>query len=279
MVEKLILFRPVICKHKGDKTRFPEQQFFKIDGALAVVMRDALRHLRLHYAVDHDRFVMTGLSQAGYYSYYYALSFPDEFAGIVPESAGGMGVRAAIRPLARNLAGMRVKILHAEGDKVTPFADAESMRGAITDAGGKVEFVKFTASDYRRPNPSQHPTPHSSRIENVLPFVLECQRSLSDKIDRVVRYPQQGGEGRFRVDAPQAIQGVFELQAANDKGSLSSNRDGTVYLVAPGDLLAKRKFKVGRKRVTPKADIGLLLRSFRECPDPGRLVAAEIKVR
>jgi len=40
-------------------------------------MRDALVHLRLHYAADSGRISMTGLSQAGCYTWYYAVSFPD----------------------------------------------------------------------------------------------------------------------------------------------------------------------------------------------------------
>lgn len=98
--EGLILFRPVIVKLKEDQKVFPNQQFLVVDQGLAAVMRDALTHLRLNYAVDDDRLTMTGLSQSGYYTWYYASSFPDDFAGIVPESSGGPAVRAAIRPLA-----------------------------------------------------------------------------------------------------------------------------------------------------------------------------------
>ena len=81
------------------------------------------------------------------------------------------------------------------------------------------------------------------------------------------------------VTPPQRVQAVFELKAANTDHQLSSNQKGTSYLVSPEDVLAKRSFKVGGKRVRPKADLELLLYSFKWCPDPRRLVAAQIEIK
>ena len=163
LVEKFILFRPVILKHQQDEKRFARRQFFDRDIDIAKVMRDALLHLKLHYAVDHDRFFMTGLSQAGYYSYYYAISFPDMFAGIVPESAGGMALRASVWRLSANLKSVRVRILHAKGD-VLGFGrfrfDAKEIFSASVGAASSSTMV------FEFPVPSGA-TPRHLMVKNV----------------------------------------------------------------------------------------------------------------
>ena len=277
--EKYILFRPVICKHKNDRALFPDGQFFAIDQALALVMADALVHLRLHYAVDDERFSMTGLSQAGYYTWYYAVSFPDTFAAIVPESAGGMAVRASIVRLAPNLKDMQVRILHHPDDQITPFRDAVRMRDALQGVDGHVELISYSDEDYGgNPFPKRHPGPHHLRLQNVLSWAHAHKRTIPTSLGRVVRYHQQGVEGKWFVLPSGDPTKPFTLNATNDGGKLSADQPGVSYLVSPEELAAKTTFRVDGKRVKVEPDIGLMLEMFKAGGDRGRLVAARIRV-
>ncbi len=290
-VEDYVLFRPVIAKWQDDKERFPDAQFFARDQAMARVMGDALAHLRLHDAVDPDRFTMTGLSQAGYYTWYYAVTFPDQFAGIVPESAGGAAVRAAVRSLAANLSAMSVKILHTKGDRVCPFSDAESMRDALKVAKAKVELVAYTDDDYGSNVPKErHPGPADKRLENVLPWGVTVKREIPRSFTRVLRYATQGFEGRFRIPPPTDVTAPVTVTCEETRTAeivrVSCDRAGASYLVDPDDLLAAKRFEVAPRKpgekpglargVTVKADLRLLFTTFKATGDDGRLVAAEI---
>ena len=59
-------------------------------------------------------------------------------------------------------------------------------------------------------------------------------------------------------------------------GVLSCDAPGAAYLVSPADVLAQKVFRVGAREVRPKADLRLLLTSFKATGDTGRMVAAEI---
>jgi predicted esterase len=275
----LIIFRPVIAKYQEDKARFPEQQFFKRDEALAKVMHDALVHLRLNYAVDHDRFVMTGLSQAGYYTYYYAVSFPDDFAGIVPESAGGVAVRAAVVLLSPNLKDMNVRILHSAGDQIVPYADAQLMHDTLKQIGGHVELITYQDSDYPgEPFPQRHPGPHNLRLKNVLEWIPKQKRTLEQNIKRMLRYSQQGNEGQWLLTPPKDPTKPVLVTCANENGVLTCDHGPARYFVSPEDVVAKKRFKVDGKDVTPLPDLKLMLTRFKALGDPARLTAAQIVV-
>jgi predicted esterase len=277
--EDLIIFRPVITKFQEDKTRFPNQQFFARDAAMAKVMRDALTHLRLNYAVDHDRFVMTGLSQAGYYTYYYAVSFPDDFAGIVPESAGGVAVRAAVVMLSPNLKDMNVRILHSAGDQIVPYVDAQLMNDTIKNTGGKVELITYQDADYPgQPFPQRHPGPHNLRLKNVLEWIPKQKRTLSPNIKRMMRYSQQGNEGQWILTPPKDPTKPVLVTCTNDNGALTCDHGPAKYLVSPEDVIAKKTFKVNGKDVTPPPDVKLMLTRFKSLGDPARLAAAQVAV-
>jgi predicted esterase len=277
--EEVILFRPVIAKYQDDKTRFSNPQFFVRDQAMAKVMRDALTHLRVNYAVDHDRFIMTGLSQAGYYTYYYAVSFPDDFAGIVPESAGGMAVRAAVVLLAPNLKDMNVRILHSAGDQIVPYADAQLMNDTIKQMGGKSELITYQDSDYPgEPFPQRHPGPHNLRLKHVLEWLPTQKRTLSQSIKRMLRYSQQGNEGQWVLRPPKDPTKPVLVSCSAENGELKCDHGPAQYLVSPEDVVAKKTFKVNGKDVAPLPDVKLMLTRFKLLGDPGRLAPAQIVV-
>jgi predicted peptidase len=188
-IEKVILFRPVIIRYMQDPSHFPDQKPLSIHPAIAVVMRDALTHLRLHYAVDPDRISMTGLSQSGFYTWFIAVSLPDQFAAVVPESAGGPIVPTFIEPFAVNLKSVGVRILHTKGDQRTPYEHAELMEKAVKAAGGRVELLTFTEADYTVANDQLHPVPFQKRLEHVLPWTLAQKRELPTDFKRVLKYP------------------------------------------------------------------------------------------
>lgn len=277
--ENLILFRPVILKYQEDEKRFPNQQFFIRDEAIAAVMHDALTHLRLNYAVDCDRFVMTGLSQAGYYTYYYAVSFPDDFAGIVPESAGGFSLHAGVLALTRNLKDMNVRILHVEGDQIVPYTDAQMMETAIKNIGGKVELITYHDSDYiGEPFPQRHPGPHHLRLKNVLEWIPNQQRTIPQTFTRVIRYPQQGNEGRWILNPPAKLTDEYTVTCSEKDGVLSIDKRSGIYLVSPEDVIAHKTFKVNGKEVGALPDLKLMLTRFKASGDPGRLAASQIRI-
>ncbi len=275
--DKYVLFRPVIVKHQENRKIFKDQGTYTRESAIATVMNDALAHLRLHYAVDPARFSMTGLSQAGFYSWYYALSFPDQFAAIIPESAGG-GALTKHAPLAPNLRDMHVRILHHPDDQITPYKDAVLMKDAI--GGSKIELISYKDSDYPgAPFPKRHPGPHNKRIMNVLPWAHEHKRTIPASVTRVMRYSQQGFEGRWRITPPKKPKKPVTVTCTNEDGVLSADHKGVRYLVSPEDILGGTTFQVGSKDVKPKADIALMLKLFKASGDLERLVAAEIKVK
>jgi predicted esterase len=277
--DRYLLFRPVIARFQEDRERFPEQQFLRRDQALAQVFRDALAHLRLHFAVDSERVAMTGLSQAGFYTWYYALSFPDEFSAIVPESAGGLAMKALVFRHARNLSALKVRILHARADEVTPFADAERMEALLREAGASVELVAYTDADYgTTPFPRSHPGPHPLRLANVLPWACEQVRAIPASFTRHMRHAQQGHEGRFLVPPPDDPTKPFDATCSERDGALSTDAPGVSYFVSPEDLLAGKTFTVEGKAVRPEPDLELLLREFKRTGDLGRLAAARIRV-
>jgi len=59
---------------------------------------------------------------------------------------------------------------------------------------------------------------------------------------------------------------------------LMSSDSDAVYLVSPEDLLAKKQFKLpgAKEKITPKADLVLMLQQFKAIADPQRITAAEI---
>ncbi len=277
--QELILFRPEIVKHRDDEERFPRRQSFDLDQDVAAVMRDALRHLRLSYRIDHDRLFMTGLSQAGYYTRYFAATMPDQFAGIVPEAAGGVALRGAVLPLARNLAGMPVKILHAKGDTITPWDDSEAMRAAIESFGGDVELVTYTDEDYLgEPFEKRHPGPPHLRLRHVLDFAKQHRRAIPASFTRVLRYRHQGREGRFRVEAPSSWQSPETVTCAAEDGALSADAK-VVYLATPEEVLSEARLTVKGRPARVKADVEAMLVDFKSHGDPARLCAAEVDVR
>jgi poly(3-hydroxybutyrate) depolymerase len=278
-IEKVILFRPVIIKHREDASRFPDQKPTAVNAAVAGVMKDALVHLRLHYAADADRLFMTGLSQAGFYTWYFAVSLPDQFAAIVPESSGGTAVPLWIQPLAGNVKSVAVRILHTKGDAITPYEHAELMADAVRKAGAKVELTTYTESDYSKPNEKLHPGPHDLRLKNVLPWVLEHRRELVASPMRVLWYPQQGLEGRFRILPPADFTKPRAVTCREEKGELSVQGADAFYQVSAEDMLEGRQFVVNKKKVKPKPDVELLLRSFKSTGDLRRLAAAEIPLK
>ncbi len=283
--DKYILFRPVIVKHQNDKKRFKEQQFLRRDQALAQVMLDALTHLRLNYAVDHDRFAMTGLSQAGFYTWYYAISFPDQFAAIIPESAGGTVMPALIYRHAPNLTNLKIRVLHSEGDEITPYEHAKGMVDRLKQAGADPELITYTDADYGgNPFPKRHPGPHHLRLQNVLTWACEQRRTIPVSVDRHLRHVQQGYEGRFHIEAPQDVSRDFRVKCElAEDGTLTATgakNHKVAYLVSPEDVLAGKQFIVRGKVVKDlEGDVKLMLEEFRRTGDPGRLVAARIPVR
>lgn len=229
--------------------------------------------------MDHDRLAMTGLSQAGYYTYYCAASLPDEFAAIVPESAGGMALKAGVLPLAQNLSNLSVRILHSQGDQIVPYDNAVRMKQALTAAGARVELITYTDADYGDDVfPQRHPGPHHLRLANVLPWAYKQKRSIPTSFTRVIRYRQQGHEGRFVLQPPTSTRGAFTVRLSEAGGTLTASKSGVRYLVGPEDVVAGKVFRVGDSEVKPTPDLNLLLSSFKASGDPGRLAAAEVAV-
>ena len=288
----VILFRPVITRHQDDRTRFPDPQFFAVHQAMAEVMRDGLAHLRLQYAVDPDRVTMTGLSQAGFLTWFYAVTFPDDLAAIVPESAGGTAVVGGCLPLVENVAGLTVRILHAKGDKVCPYADALAMHDAALAAGARATLVTYDDADWKTVvPPSRHPGPHDLRRRHVADVVKTARRTVPTSFRRRLRYAVQGIEGRFRVPPPAKVADAFTVTCAANDGRLTADRPGVVYLASVGDVVLPKTYRlsngleattegvplrIGTRSVFPTEDPRLLLRTLKRTGDRGRLVAAEV---
>lgn len=276
--QQYILFRPVITRHKEDPEIFPRRQMFDLDQDLARVMQDALAHLRLCYAVDHDRFSMTGLSQAGYYTWYYAVSFPDDFAAIIPESAGGLAMRASIFSLLKNLSAMQIRILHSVSDKITPYSDAQKAAKLLEEAGARVELISFQDADYPTPNENFHPVPHLERLNKVLPWAHQQVRKIPSTVKRQLRYRQQWVAGRFLVTPPDTIKTPISIECQLEGDVLTAQGPGISYLASPEDVLDKREFRVRGKKRKAKANLQLLFQSFKRLGDPQRLFAGQVQV-
>ncbi len=278
--EKCVLFRPEISKYKEDTTRFPDQQFFAVDAAMAEVMHDAMVHLRLNFAVDPAAFIMTGLSQAGYYTWYYAASFPDDFAAIIPESSGGMGLRAAVLPLARNLSGLDVRILHAKGDQICPFADAQAMFDALQPlTTRKLELIAYEDADYGSDLfPDRHPGPHGLRLKNVLAWVEGHRREIPRTFTRVIRYRQQGHEGAWDIKPPADPMKAFTVTCTEMNGKVSCTAAGCTFLPPIADVVAGKVWEINGQHIGPKIDPAGAIIVFKKTGDPARVPGSQISV-
>jgi hypothetical protein len=86
-------------------------------------------------------------------------------------------------------------------------------------------------------------------------------------------------EGRFRITSPFDWVKSRTVSCLDDKGDPSIVGAEGVYLVPPEQLIEGRAFVVDKKRIKPKPDFELLLRSFKSTGDLRRLAAAEILIR
>jgi len=94
-----------------------------------------------------------------------------------------------------------------------------------------------------------------------------------------VWYPQQGLEGRFRILPPIESAKPRAVSCREEKGELSVQGADAVYQVSPEDVLEGKQFVVNKKKIKPKPDVELLLRSFKSTGDLRRLAAAEIPLK
>jgi hypothetical protein len=197
----------------------------------------------------------------------------------VPESAGGFALRAGALSLARNLKNMNVRILHTEGDQIVPYADAQAMESAIKEAGGKVELITYQDKDYLgQPFPQRHPGPHHLRLKNVLEWIPNQKRTIPQTFTRVIRYSQQGNEGRWILTPPAKLTDEYTVTCSEKNGVLSIDKGPAGYLVSPEDVIARKTFTVNGKEVGALPDLKLMLTRFKSSGDASRLAAAQIAV-
>jgi hypothetical protein len=192
-----------------------------------------------------------------------------------------VSVRAAVRPLAANLADVRVRILHARGDTICPFADAEAMHAALTGSGAAAEreLIVYEDADWGgTPPPARHPGPHHLRRENVFALIGAAKRTIPSSLERLVRYRQQGHEGRWRVEPPSDPTKPLNVKLAEDGGTLTASGADAVYLVPLEDFLAKKTYRAGGLEMRTKGDMTAAMTAFKRTGDPARVHAAEIRV-
>jgi hypothetical protein len=174
-----------------------------------------------------------------------------------------------------------VRILHARGYKICPFADAEAMHGALgAGVGAKRELIVYEDADYgESPFPQRHPGPHHLRPKNVFACVGASKRAIPASIERVIRYKQQGHEGTWSVDPPEAPTKPLKVTLTESKGRLAAAGADATYLVPLADFVAKKKYTVGTITMGTKADMAAAMSSFKKTGDPARVHAAAIFVQ
>jgi len=106
------------------------------------------------FAVDRDRFILTGLSMGGHGSLFLGTRYPELFAAIAPicptvgdtikyPYLGGNGYDDAIEAAAGALSNTSVWLFHGEEDRVFSAQISRDLSAAIEAAGGTVQYTEF----------------------------------------------------------------------------------------------------------------------------------------
>jgi hypothetical protein len=229
----VILLRPGIDALRDDRVRFP------IPGLASAltsveVLHQTLAVARLSYAVDPERVVMFGRGRAASLVWLYGVTFPDDLAAVVPDTAPADAVRDACRPMLRNLAGVTVRSLHARA-AASSLVDARGMLEAARAAGVDAALEPYGPDDAAS-RLGAPPHPDAARRRVVGEAIAGARRRIPTSFTRVMRFRLQGDEGRFRVPPPATPAEGFTVTCGHDGGVVTCDRRGVVYLAGLDDL-------------------------------------------
>ena len=285
----VVLLRPEIDALRDDRARFPDPGLLASALTSVEVLHMALAVARLHYAVDPERVVLFGRGRAASLVWLYGVTFPDDLAAVVPDTAPDDEVRDACRPMLRNLAGVTVRSLHARA-AASSLVDARGMLEAAHAAGVDAALEPYGPDDAAS-RLGVPPHPDAARRRVVGEAIAGARRRIPTSFTREMRFRLQGDEGRFRVPPPATPAEGFTVTCGHDGGVVTCDRRGVVYLAGLDDLptpklvrlpdgtearSAGRTLRVGGRGVRPSFDPLLLLSTYRRTGDRGRLVAAEV---
>lgn len=286
----VILLRPEIDALRDDRARFPDPGRLASALTAVEVLHAALAVARLDFAVDPERVVMFGRGRAASLAGLYAVTFPDDLAAVVLDTAPADEVRDACLPMLGNLAGVTVRSLHARAAS-SSLVEARAMVEAARATGVDAAFDAYGPDDAAGASAMAAPHPDEVRRRVVGAVVAGARRRIPTSFTRVMRFRLQGHEGRFRVPPPATPADGFTVTCAQDGGVVTCDRRGVVYLAGLDDLptpklvrlpdgsearSAGRTLRVRGRGERPAFDPMLLLETFRSTGDRGRLVVAEV---
>ncbi len=145
----VLLLRPEIDALRDDRARFPDAGALASALTTVEVLRQALVVARLGFAVDPERVMMFGRGRAASLAALYAVTFPDDLAAVVLDTAPAGEVRDACLPMLRNLAGVTVRSLRACRVVVTRRGPRDG-RGRACDGRGRRPRAVRTGRGRRR---------------------------------------------------------------------------------------------------------------------------------
>ncbi|MFO1338737.1 MAG: alpha/beta hydrolase-fold protein [Burkholderiaceae bacterium] len=128
------------------------------------LLHGLLQSLRARWRVDPARVTATGLSMGGGGCWDWAMTYPDDLAGIAPVCGYGREMRI---PRMRAVA---VRAYHGEADTVVLPAEQKELVSALRMAGGRAELTLYPGVGHDAWNPAY-------ADPGMLPWLLEQRRA------------------------------------------------------------------------------------------------------
>jgi dienelactone hydrolase len=108
-----------------------------------------LDDVQARYAVDAERVYLTGLSMGGFGAWALALTYPQQFAALVPIAGGWDSENDSVPRSICNLKTMPIWVFHGALDTIVLPKKSELMVNALLACGSAVQFTLYPDADHR----------------------------------------------------------------------------------------------------------------------------------
>jgi dienelactone hydrolase len=228
--------------------------------------------------LDPNRVTLTGFSNGGTGSLYYATLWPDRFAAIAPlMGAGTLFFQSSEPLLLKNVTTLPMLFLHGDKDPIIPPAGSldtvKALRRAAPDAPVSLEILKGRGHDVTA----------TSDEGRSLAFLKDKRR---EPFPRRISFATRRPARRDWVEVVKKKGGAAEVEAsigADDVVRVTTRRVESLKLLLRSELFSPGARKVaveidGRRRFEGPLveDCGVLAASWRETQDPFRAWTTEL---
>ena len=107
---------------------------------------DQIRYVKENYNVNDDAVFMTGFSDGASASFYFAMCYPNEFAGFIPLNghAGVANIDGKIQTYFQNLSQRPLHVINTDEDGLYPDKKMREMMHLAIEAGGDIDYKTYT---------------------------------------------------------------------------------------------------------------------------------------